>query len=162
VRIQSESAQQKDWTQGSVVGNLISLSWPLVITQSLNTLGPVIDTIWIGRLGAAAIAGVGISQLAVQMINATMMGLGIGMRAMIARFIGAGDHEGANHVAKQAFLVSIIFLALAYGPGLIPHVGWIINFLTLPLAALIITSAFLQQVQKVEKPLGEKSVQGDM
>lgn len=107
--MQSESIQQKDWTKGSVVGNLLSLSWPLVITQSLNTLGPVIDTIWIGHLGAAAIAGVGISQLAVQMINATMMGLGIGMRAMIARFVGAGDHEGANHVAKQAFVLSLIF-----------------------------------------------------
>jgi putative MATE family efflux protein len=101
--------QQKDWTQGSVVGNLLSLSWPMVVTQSLNTLGPIIDTIWVGKLGAAAIAGVGISQRAVQLTNATMMGLGIGMRAMIARFVGAGDSEGANNVAKQSFVVSFTF-----------------------------------------------------
>ncbi len=102
-------AGERDWTQGSVVGNLLSLSWPMMVTQSLNTLGPLIDTIWVGRLGAAAIAGVGISSLAVQLLNATMMGLGMGIRAMVARHIGAGDAAGANHVARQAFVVSTVF-----------------------------------------------------
>jgi len=35
-----------------------------------------------------------------------MMGLAWGARAMIARFVGAGDAEGANHVAGQAFVLS--------------------------------------------------------
>jgi len=95
----------RDWTKGSVVGNLLSLSWPLMIGHSLNMIGPTIDMIWVGRLGAAAIAGVGISGMAVMMVNSLMMGLAMGTRAIIARFIGAGDSAGANHVARQAFIV---------------------------------------------------------
>jgi putative MATE family efflux protein len=68
-------------------------------------LGPTIDMIWVGRLGSAAIAGVGVSGMAVMLLNSWMMSLNMGARAMIARFIGAGDEEGANHVARQAFII---------------------------------------------------------
>ncbi|MFC1954915.1 MATE family efflux transporter [Chloroflexota bacterium] len=105
----SIDASERDWTKGSVVRNLLSLAWPMVITQSLNMLGPTIDMIWVGKLGAASIAGVGVSGMAVMLANSLMMGLTTGMRAIIARFVGAGDVEGANHVSKQAFIVSGIF-----------------------------------------------------
>jgi len=81
----------------------------MIVTQSLNMLGPTIDMIWVGKLGAVSIAGVGVSGMAVMLANSLMMGLNTGMRAMIARFVGAGDIEGANHVARQAFIISGIF-----------------------------------------------------
>lgn len=69
------------------------------------TFGPTIDMFWVGRLGTAAIAGVGVSGMAVMMINALGMGLFTGLRAMVARSVGAGDIRGANHVSQQAFVV---------------------------------------------------------
>ncbi|MFC1959049.1 MATE family efflux transporter [Chloroflexota bacterium] len=96
----------RDWTKGSIFHNLLSLSWPISIGHSLNVLGPVIDMIWVGKLGAAAIAGVGISSMAVMLITSARMGLTQGTRAIIARFIGAGDTDGANHVGQQAFVIS--------------------------------------------------------
>jgi len=75
----------------------------------LNTLGPTIDMIWVGKLGAAAVAGVGISGMAVMLVNSARMGLQTGTRALVARFVGAGDPEGANHVAQQAFVISAAF-----------------------------------------------------
>jgi len=78
-------------------------------------LGPTIDMIWVGKLGSAPIAGVGIAGIAVMAVSSIRMGLSTGTRAMIARFIGAGDFRGANHVAQQAFVISgafSIFLAL--------------------------------------------------
>lgn len=99
----------RDWTQGSIVGNLYSLAWPIMIGGVLNMLGPTVDMIWVGRLGSAAIAGVGISGMAVMVINSLRMGLNTGTRAMIARFVGAGDFEGANHIAQQAFIISAAF-----------------------------------------------------
>jgi len=96
----------RDWTKGNIFHNLLSLSWPILVGNSLNVLGPVIDMIWVGKLGAAAIAGVGISGMAVMLITAARMGLTQGTRAIIARFIGAGDAEGANHVGQQAFVIS--------------------------------------------------------
>lgn len=98
----------RDWTQGSVAGNLWALSWPLMINQSLNMLGPTIDMVWVGKLGSAAVAGVGIAGMAVQLANSLFMGVYAGVRALIARSIGARDSESANAAAKQAFALSAV------------------------------------------------------
>jgi putative MATE family efflux protein len=74
--------------------------------------------IWVGKLGAAAIAGVGISGMVVQLMNTARMGLQTGTRAIIARFVGAGDEQGANHMGQQAFAVSIIFSIVMAAIGL--------------------------------------------
>ena len=99
----------RDWTKGSIVGNLLSLGWPMMVGGSLNMLGPTIDMIWVGRLGASSIAGVGVSGMVVMLANSMMMGLYQGLRAMVARFIGAGDQEGANHVAQQALVIAVAY-----------------------------------------------------
>ncbi|MFC1991412.1 MATE family efflux transporter [Chloroflexota bacterium] len=99
----------KDWTQGSIIGNLWSLSWPMIVTQSLSLLGPTIDMIWVGKLGAASIAGVGVSGMVVMLVGAVRGGLQTGTRAILARSVGAGDRDAANHVANQSFVVSILF-----------------------------------------------------
>jgi len=102
----------RDWTQGSIFKNLLLLSWPMAVTQSLMTLGPTIDMIWVGKLGPLAIAAVGVSGVAVQLAQGAMMGLTAGMRALISRSIGAKDTETANRVAQQAAVVSIIYSIL--------------------------------------------------
>ena len=80
--------------------------------------GPTIDMIWVGRLGTASMAGVGISGMAVMVVNSLRMGLQTGTRAMIARFVGAGDEQGANHVAQQAFVVSAAFSTVMAAIGI--------------------------------------------
>ena len=114
-----EPPEGRDWITGSITGNLWLLSWTMMVNQSLNMLGPTIDMIWVGRLGAEAIAGVGISGMAVMVANAIMMGLGMGARAMIARFVGEKDVEKAKHVARQSFIVCIIFLAVMVPSGVL-------------------------------------------
>ena len=105
------AAFKRDWTKGSIIGNLVGLAWPMMITDGLNMMGPTIDMVWVGRLGAAAIAGVGVSGMAVGLVNSARRGLSTGTRAMVARFVGAGDEEGAKHVAQQAFVISFGFAA---------------------------------------------------
>jgi len=78
----------RDWTKGGLMRNLWSLSWPMVITNTFMMLGPTIDMIWVGRLGSASIAGVGVSGMAVMLLNSMMMGLAQGMRAVISRYVG--------------------------------------------------------------------------
>ncbi|OGO31415.1 MAG: hypothetical protein A2Z29_04630 [Chloroflexi bacterium RBG_16_56_11] len=98
---------RRDWTKGNITSNLWSLAWPMTISTSIMMLGPFIDMIWIGKLGSAAMAGVGISSIVVMLINSLIMGLFTGLRAMVARFVGAGDNEQANHVSQQAFVIGI-------------------------------------------------------
>jgi Na+-driven multidrug efflux pump len=115
---QKENRYERDWTKGNVFRNLLSLSWPIMVSSSFNILGPVIDMIWVGKLGAASIAGVGVASMAVMMVTSARMGLTQGTKAIVARFIGAGDFEEANHVAQQAFVVSGIFVVIMAAIGI--------------------------------------------
>lgn len=111
------AAFDRDWTKGSVIRNLLSLSWPMVISSGFRMLGPTIDMIWVGKLGMASIAGVGVAGTAVMVMMAARMGINTGTRAMIARFVGSGDTEGANHVARQAFVISAAYAILMAAIG---------------------------------------------
>ena len=104
-----ERRLNQDWTEGSILKNLVMLSWPMTVTQSIMSLGPTIDMIWVGKLGSAAVAGVGVSGIVVQLAQGIMMGFSVGMRALISRAIGAHDYQGANRVAQQAAIVTAIY-----------------------------------------------------
>jgi putative MATE family efflux protein len=108
-KIKRSPAFDRDLTKGSISGNLWALSWPTMISSTIFMIGPMIDMIWVGRLGSAAIAGVGISGMAVMVIMSAIMGLNTGNRALLARFVGAGDHALANHVGQQSFVISVLF-----------------------------------------------------
>src|SRR5512136_1432432 len=98
-------ATGRDWVSGSILRNLLSLSWPMIVGNSVNMLGPTVDMIWVGRLGDADIAAVGVAGTAVMLAQAALMGLFTGMRALIARFVGAGDEKQALHIAQQAIVI---------------------------------------------------------
>jgi putative MATE family efflux protein len=101
----------RDWTQGNIVGNLLSLSWPMLITRALMSLAPTVDMIVVGKLGAASVAGVGIGGIAMGLVESLKQGLTMGVRAMVARFVGEGDNEKAIHVAQQGYIITAIFTA---------------------------------------------------
>ena len=98
-------ASPHDLTKGSITGKLWSLSWPMLITNTINTLGPAIDMVWVGKLGTASIAGVGVSGIVLMLINSLILGIFTGTTAMIARSVGAGDEKSANRISQQAFVI---------------------------------------------------------
>ncbi|HSW57517.1 MAG TPA: MATE family efflux transporter, partial [Dehalococcoidales bacterium] len=69
------SRRTRDWTQGSILKNLLSLSWPMVVSNGLNVLGPTVDMIWLGKLGPDSMAAVGIAGMVVMLVNAFLMGI---------------------------------------------------------------------------------------
>jgi len=113
-----QERREKDWTRGSVTRNLLVLSWPMIVTEGLYMVGISIDMIWVGKLGAAAIAGIGVAGIYAGFQMMLMNGLGIGMRALIARFVGAGDIEQANHTGQQTFIIGVTYTVVMVILGL--------------------------------------------
>ncbi len=103
----------RDWTKGNILHNLLRLSWPMMVTNLVMILGPTIDMLWVGRLGSDSLAVFGVAGLPTMLVMGSTIGLIMGMRAMVARYVGAGDIQGANHVAQQAFVISAVFSAAA-------------------------------------------------
>lgn len=109
----------KDWTKGNILKNLLLLSWPLIISHIMMMIGPTIDMIWVGKLGPEAIAAVGVSGIVVMLVMTAMMGVAIGARALIARFIGMKEPLNAVRVARQAFILSTAFAVVIAAIGII-------------------------------------------
>jgi putative MATE family efflux protein len=107
----------KDWTKGSILGNLLLLSWPMMAMEALYVASQIVDMIWIGGLGSTAIAGVGVANFVLLLVMSMDFGLIIGMRAMVARHVGAGDIPGANRIAGQAYVLIVIWGALIMVAG---------------------------------------------
>jgi putative MATE family efflux protein len=99
----------KDWTKGSIIQNVLLLSWPMIVLGVLYTVNLILELIWVGKLGSAAIAGVGVGGIVVMLVGTIKTGFDTGQRATIARFVGGGDIASANHFTGQAFIVSFIY-----------------------------------------------------
>lgn len=101
-------AFKRDWTKGNITRNLVSLAWPMIVTESLYMV-TVVDMIWVGKLGAASIAGVGVASIVTMLIMVAKLGLIAGVRATVARFAGAGDTGLTNHAAGQALVIGVVW-----------------------------------------------------
>ena len=110
--------RDRDWTRGSVTRNLLGLSWPMMVTEGLYMIGISIDMVWVGKLGSVAIAGIGVAGIYAGVQMMLMTGLSVGTRALVARFIGARDIEGANHASQQAFVISAVYTVVMIILGL--------------------------------------------
>lgn len=114
----SKSLAQRDWTRGSIFHNLLLLSWPMVLLESMFMVSQLVDMIWIGRLGPDAIAGVGVASIIIMLVMSMDFGLIVGVRAMVARFVGANDIPGANHIAAQAIILGVVWGGMMMMVGL--------------------------------------------
>ncbi len=87
---------------------LFRLAWPSLVENLLQTMLMVVDMIFVGRLGADAIAGVGLGGQLTFFLQVLFMGLAVGNTALVARAIGAGDKPEAERIAKQSMLIAVL------------------------------------------------------
>lgn len=95
-------------TEGSIVKAMIVIAWPIVLANTLATAYQLIDTFWVGRLGAAAVAAVSVSTPLIFFFMSFGFGLAIGGSVFVAQYAGAGKYEDLNHVTAQAILTTIV------------------------------------------------------
>jgi len=97
----------KDLTQGPVSRQILGMAGFMMMGMVVQVLYNLIDTYWVGRLGADAQAAVGLSRnlMMVSMAVAQMLGAGTG--ALVAQAVGRKDHEEAHHIFNQALGMSL-------------------------------------------------------
>src|SRR5271166_1471681 len=104
----------QDYTTGNLNRAILLLAIPMVLEMVLESLFAVVDVFWVGRLGANAVATVGLTESMLSLVFAVGMGLSLSTTAMVARRIGEKDPEGAADAAVQAILLGLI-VSLAIG-----------------------------------------------
>ena len=88
--------------------SLFNLAWPSLVENLLQTFLGFADMIFVGQLGAAAIAGVGLGVQWMFTLQVAFMGLAVGNTALVARAVGAGRKEEAEHIAKQSLILGVL------------------------------------------------------
>jgi putative MATE family efflux protein len=101
----------QDFTEGSMARAIVLLAVPMVLEMSMESLFGVVDVFWVSRLGADAVATVGLTETALTLIFVIALGLSMGATALVARRIGEKDEKAAGLVAVQAILVGLVVSA---------------------------------------------------
>jgi putative MATE family efflux protein len=97
----------RDYTQGPVGRSVLVLSVPMILEMLMESVFAVADVFFVAKLGADAVATVGLTESMLALVYALAMGLGIGATATVARRIGEGDPDGAARAAVQAILLGL-------------------------------------------------------
>jgi putative MATE family efflux protein len=79
----------------------------MVLEMVLESLFAVVDVFWVGRLGANAVATVGLTESLLSLVFAVGIGLSLSTTAMVARRIGEKNPEGAAVAGVQAIVLGL-------------------------------------------------------
>ena len=96
-----------------------NLAIPIMVGMGIQTLYTIIDMIFIGQLGGNAIAAVAFNMPIFFFVMGLSFGLGNGVTASIARFIGANDKVNADNSAEHAVVLALLISAALTTFGLI-------------------------------------------
>ncbi len=90
------------------VGRLvISMSLPIMASMLVQALYNVVDSIFVARYSEAALTAVSLAFPAQNLMIAIGVGTGVGINALLSRYLGEKNFDRANSVAKNG-----VFLAL--------------------------------------------------
>jgi putative MATE family efflux protein len=95
----------------------------MVLEMSMESLFAIVDVFWVARLGADAVATVGLVEAMLTLVYAVGVGLGLSATAMVARRVGEKDREGAGVAGVQAIALGLLASLSMGAPGLYfsPH-----------------------------------------
>jgi putative MATE family efflux protein len=106
------SGTTRDFTEGSLSRGIALLAIPTILEMVMESTFGVVDAFWVARLGASAMASVGLTEALVVLVFAIALGLAMAATATVARRVGEHDPEGAAIAAVQAVGSGIVIAAL--------------------------------------------------
>ncbi|WP_418282600.1 MATE family efflux transporter [Halorubrum sp. DTA98] len=101
-------------TEGSLVGPLFHLAWPIVVIQLLQVTYNVVDTLYLGRLSAEAVGAISLAFPLIFLLIAVAGGFTTAGAILVAQYTGADGDRSAGLVAGQT-VVTVAALSVLIG-----------------------------------------------
>ena len=120
-------SKRVDLLHGSISGGLARLALPIMGTSMIQTAYNMIDMLWIGRLGAGAVAAVGAGGLFMWMASSLVILSRMGGQVRVGQKLGEGDTEGAAKYAQnsiQLCIVLAVVFSLVLVLGAVPLIAF--------------------------------------
>jgi putative MATE family efflux protein len=103
----SLKGEHHDYTSGPISEAVILLAVPMILELSLESVFAVVDMFFVSRLGANAIATVGLTESVITIIYSVAIGLSTGATAIVARRVGEKNPDAAAHAGAQSLLLAV-------------------------------------------------------
>jgi putative MATE family efflux protein len=97
-----------DYTTIPINRAIVMLAVPMVLEMLMESVFALADVFWVARLGADAVATVGLTESMLTLVYTVAMGVAIGATALVARRVGERDPNGAARAAVQSIVLGLI------------------------------------------------------
>lgn len=87
---------------------VISMSLPMVISMAVNSLYNIVDSYFVAKISEDAMTALSLVYPVQNLMTAIAVGFGVGMNAVIAFCLGAGDQKKANQAATTGMILSFV------------------------------------------------------
>lgn len=87
---------------------LITMSLPMILSMLVQALYNVVDSIFVAKLNEAALTAVSLAFPVQNLMIAIAVGTGVGINALLSRYLGEHRFDSANDVAKNGIFISLV------------------------------------------------------
>lgn len=87
---------------------LLSMSLPIVASMLVQALYNIVDSIFIGRYSIEGLTAVSLAFPFQNLMMAVGTGTGVGMNAVLSKYLGEKNYKGANKAAGNGFILAVI------------------------------------------------------
>lgn len=109
---QTTGESKNDFSQGSVVMNILNLAVPMTLAQLINVLYNIVDRVYIGRIpdhATLSLTGLGLCLPIISMVMAFANLFGMGGSPLCSIERGRGNTEEAERIMGNSFSMMVLF-----------------------------------------------------
>lgn len=107
---------------------ILSMSLPMVLSMMVNSLYNIVDSFFVAQISEDAMTALSLVYPVQNFVNAIGIGFGIGINAVIAIHLGAGDEKKANMATTQGMLLALIHAMILTVAGIAVMPGFLRMF----------------------------------
>src|ERR1700749_68634 len=98
MQVQAENRRPTIW----------QLAAPSIASHLMFSMVAMVQTKFVGSMGAPAVAAVGAGQRVFFALQALLMAIGVGTTALVARAWGAGQQEEASRTTSSSLVLAVL------------------------------------------------------
>lgn len=111
---------------------VLSMAFPMMLSMAFSSLYNIVDSYFVAKLSEDAMTALSLVYPAQNLLTAIAVGFGVGINALIAFYLGAGDQKRADKTATQGMvlgtlhglvLMAVFLLGMSRFLGLLRRAG---------------------------------------